>query len=274
MYIWRFKVGRQYSNRILPTSNMLNKFLLLTLVSQGMGFRNNNHHDHPEDECVDVSYYSQVEYNTTTEKICSYRVERSCQPKSQKVCVNLPSTECTMEAGYTCDTQKREETVRCDETQTNTFTPKKCVPNGFKTLIEIKQVPECKNVTKQVCDSKWEITAEGQKVFASNENCRDKTWEQCELVDKVIEEHVPSLACDDDAVLTYLTPLVKEELTTLTGTTCSATGGAVCGVSTANACTEVEWTECEEWVKRECEEVSVKIPFQEFEHLLRCKVGH
>ena len=43
------------------------------------------------------------------------------------------------------------------------FTPKKCVADGFKTLREVKQVPECKQVTKQVCDSKREINAQGEK---------------------------------------------------------------------------------------------------------------
>ena len=223
---------------------------------------------------MDVSKYSQVEYNTTTEKICSYRVERACQPKSQRVCVTLPSTECTLEAGYICDNKKWEETVRCDETQSNTFTPKKCVPSGFRTLKEIKQVPECRNVTKQVCDSKWEINAEGQKVFASNENCRDKTWEQCELVDKVVEDQVPALTCLDEAVVTYMTLKVKEEQTTLTQSICSATGGAVCSVTSSTDCTEMEWTECEERVITECQPVTVKIPFQEKEHLRRCKVQH
>ena len=56
-------------------------------------------------------------------------------------------------------------------------------------------MPEC----KQVCDSKakWEINAQGEKVFASNENCRDKTLEKCDLVDKVTEEQVPADTCRD-----------------------------------------------------------------------------
>ena len=94
---------------------------------------------------------------------------------------------------------------------------------------EVKQVPECKQVTKQVCDSKWEINAQGEKVFASNENCRDKTWEKCDLVDKVTEEQVPADTCRDNAAKTYLTVLKKEELITKIKNTCSATahGGRV-----------------------------------------------
>ena len=165
---------------------MLTKILLLAFISQSMGFKPRNQH-HNADDCVDVSKYGPLEYNTTTAEICSYRVERECFPRSQRVCVTLPSTQCTMEAGYTCDTNKWEETVRCDEVQTNTFTPKKCLQNGVKTLREVKKVPECRNVTRQVCDSKWEITAEGEKVFASNENwgavCRLVSASDCTEVE-------------------------------------------------------------------------------------------
>ena len=43
-------------------------------------------------------------------------------------------------------------------------------------------MPECHQVTN----------AQGEKAFASasNENCRDKTWEKCDLVDKVTDEHL------------------------------------------------------------------------------------
>ena len=282
---------------IITTRNMLVKILLLALVSRCMGFkqtRNNygnkehehdhhdthkqdqhDNHDHDEDDCVDVSKYSQLEYKTTRDNICTYRVERTCWPRSERVCIILPSTQCTMEAGYTCDTQVREEMVRCDETQTNTFTPRKCVPDGSQTVLrETKQVPQCRNVTQQVCDSRWEINQYGQKVFASNENCRDKTWEQCELVDKVVEDVVPALICLDEPAETYMTLMAKEELTTLTQSTCSATGGAVCVVSSVSDCTEVTWTECEEKVVTECQPVTVKIPFQEKEHRRRCIIGH
>ena len=55
---------------------------------------------------------------------------------------------------------------------------------------------------------------------------------------------------------------------------CHCTGDAVCRVSSSTDCTEVEWTECEERIIADCEKVSVKIPFQEYDHLLRCKVKH
>ena len=73
----------------------------------------------------------------------------------------------------------------------------------------------------------WEINARGEKVFASNENCRDKTWEKCDLV--VTEEQVPADTCRDNAAKTYLTVPKKEVLITKIKNTCSATAlGAPC----------------------------------------------
>ena len=78
------------------------------------------------------------------------------RPKSQRVCVTLPSIECSNAAWRLASpaTERRVKTVGCDETESKSFTTKKCVPDGFKTLRLVKQVPECNQVTKQVCDSK------------------------------------------------------------------------------------------------------------------------
>ena len=35
-------------------------------------------------------------------------------------------------------------------------------------------------------------------------------------------------------------------------------------------CEELEWTDCEEKVVKECQEVTIKVPHQEYDHLLRC----
>ena len=51
-------------------------------------------------------------------------------------------------------------------------------------------------------------------LITSNENCKDKTWEKCDLVDRVTEEQVPADTCRDNAAKTYQTVLKKEELIT------------------------------------------------------------
>ena len=255
---------------------MLTKIILLCLASQVLGFLKPVYGPdllktpaHGDDKCVDVSRYK-LTYDTTTDRICSFKVIRECTPRSEQVCVEVPRTECSMVAGYTCDTFTTEETVRCDTTETKTFTPKKCVKDGVQILTETKKTPHCETVTKQQCDSKWEINEHGEKVFASNENCKDVTWEDCKLVDKQVEEEVEVFTCNDDKTETYLEPVVKEEEITARNEKCEGRGGSQCSVRSSTGCTTVEWTDCEERVVEECQEVTLKVPHQEYDHLLRC----
>ena len=62
-------------------------------------------------------------------------------------------------------------------------------------LTETKQMPVCVPVTKQQCDSKWEVqvnaeTGEMEKVWAGNENCREVTWEDCSLETREVTQQV------------------------------------------------------------------------------------
>ena len=266
----------RHSDQFFATINMFKKILLLSLASQALGSLKPVYGPdlikkpaHDDDKCVDVSRYK-LTFDTSIDNICSFKVIRECTPRSEKVCVEVPKTECTMVAGYTCDSHKWEETVRCDTTENKTFTPKKCWKDGVEILKETKKTPHCETVTKQQCDSKWEINEYGQKVFASNENCKDVSWEDCRLVDKEVEEEVEVFKCDDDVAKPYLEPVVKEEEVTAKSEECWAKGGSVCTVKTSVECEEVKWTDCEEKVVKECQEVTIKVPHQEYDHLLRC----
>ena len=255
---------------------MFTKILLVTLASQALGFQKPVYGPdilktpaHGHDKCVDVSKY-RLTYETITDKICSFHVVRECTPRSEQICVTIPKTECTLAAGYTCDSSETKETVRVDTTEKKTFTSKKCSKNGVEILTEIKKTPHCETVTKQQCDSKWDINENGEKVWAGNDNCKDVTWEDCKLVDHFVEEEVEVYSCDDDTTQTYLSPVVKEEEVTARSEECHEKGGAVCSVTSSTECTTVEWTDCEEKVEEECQEVTMKVPHQEYDHLLRC----
>jgi len=223
---------------------------------------------------VDVSRYGEVTYDSSTNQICSFKVVRNCEPVSETVCVEVPRTECSMVAGYSCDAEVRQELVRCDTTERKILETKKCNKDGFQILKEIKKKPHCEPITKKQCDSKWEIDEHGEKVFEGNDNCRDVTWEDCKLVDSVVEEEVEVYSCHDDGSQSYLEPVVKQEEVTTRSEECGGRGGAVCQVTTSTQCTEVEWTDCEETVVPDCHSVDIKVPSQEYDHLLRCSVGH
>ena len=73
------------------------------------------------------------------------------------------------------------------------------------------KITHCETVTKEVCDSKWVINQAGEKVWGGNENCKEKTWDDCKLVDREMTEEVPTWICQDDSPITYLAPVLRDE---------------------------------------------------------------
>ena len=213
-----------------------------------------------------------MQYNTSITQQCTYILDRICYPRSEELCLDVPMTECKLEAGYTCQREEENNTLRCDTTVEKHLTVKDCVQDRFETLQKIQKTPECKNVTKVNCDSRWIINENGQKVFDKNQNCRDYTWEKCELVDKLVDEtQVPVHTCTDREV-TYLVPEKVEEEVTSYSKECETMAGASCEVFTTTECTTVEWTDCEEVIRPHCETFTVSIPFQEMVKYHRCNV--
>ena len=251
--------------------------ILFVCLASAMGFKSFNMAHGNEareagshDNCVDISYYSDVEYNVSTTQMCSYKKTSHCQPRKTQVCRDIPVTECRIVGFTECEETPHTQTVSDDSLELETFVAQECRPGAVRILSETKKTPECKPVTKQQCDSKWEINEHGEKVFASNENCKDVTWEDCKLVDKQVEEEVEVFTCNDDKTETYLEPVVKEEEITARNEKCEGRGGSQCSVRSSTGCTTVEWTDCEERVVEECQEVTLKVPHQEYDHLLRC----
>ena len=265
---------------------MFKTVLSISLLSSSLGFKVSRslHHssnhikatttEAPVPDCVDVSRYGEVKYNKENAEVCTSSIKSTCIPRSEKVCVNIPKTSFTFNSGADCTNVPSTQYVRIDRTEERSFTSKKCLPNGYETITEVKKVPHCKNVTKDVCDSKWIIDASGNKVFADNVNCKSKTWQNCELVDKVLTEKVPVKKCVDDEDLWYLTPVFDTMEITSYKRSCSAVGGASCKVTHIQECTEVTWSDCSDRVERSCRPISTNIPTQEYNHLKRCAIKH
>ena len=275
----------KYSVEDIQRRNMLKTVLFISLLSSSLGWKVSRSLHHfsnrfkttteapvPEN-CVDISRYGEVQYSPAHDEVCTSSIKTTCVPRSEKVCVNVPKTTFTFNSGADCTNVGSTHTVSGDRTEEKNFTPKKCLPNGYETISEVKKVPDCKNVTKEVCDSKWVIDASGKKVFANNVNCRPKTWQQCELVDMEITEKVPVKKCIDDEDLWYLTPVFDTMEVTSYKRSCSAIGGASYKVTHTTECTEVTWSDCSDQVERSCQPVSSNVPFQEYNHLKRCAIN-
>ena len=86
------------------------------------------------------------------------------------VCDVVPYTECEMLMEMT--------PYRSFEVMVRQSTKKVCTA-GTDIVKHTKLMPECRNVTKQNCITKWETDAYGKQVWAGNEACEPVTWKEC-----------------------------------------------------------------------------------------------
>ena len=99
---------------------------------------------------------------------------------------------------------------------------------GMDIVKHTKMMPECRNVTKQNCITKWETDADGKQVWAGNEACEPVTWRECKLVPKQVDFKVPKITCEEgkDVHYDYYIDATKEQMIS----------NMVCEVKHANSC--------------------------------------
>ena len=68
---------------------------------------------------------------------------------------------------------------------------------GWDIVKHTKMMPECRNVTKQNCITKWDTDENGKQVWAGNEGCEPVTWKECKLVPKQVDFKVPNIICEN-----------------------------------------------------------------------------
>ena len=190
------------------------------------------------------------------------------------MCVPVPKEDCKIVKFLECDKKPLLSNQRCDKTEREYFVTHDCKQDGVEVLEEAKKMPVCTTVTKQQCDSKWVINNQGEKVLDGNENCKDVSWEDCTLEDRVITEEVPTYTCNNGETLTYSSHIVKEEDVTSYRKTCQPRGNPVCTQSNEIECTTVEWDDCRDELIETCKPFIFNIPYQTFHHTLRCSIEH
>ena len=227
------------------------------------------------DNCVDISKYGPLEFNDTTAEMCCYKMTTICTPRTEEICVDVPSFKCEV-VGYTeCDNAPTVTTVRDDEIGHEQFYGQECVESKRKEVIsEVKKMPVCHNVTKQQCDTKWVVTPEGEKVWAGNENCKNVTWEDCTLEDRIITQEVDVFDCSrSNNPIEFQYPITKNsEVKTVSGL-CQAKASTVCTQSSQVKCKTITWQDCDDVIEQNCFSSFFRLPYQEFDHRLRCSVG-
>ena len=250
---------------------MFSLLFLLPLVS---AFPGGDHHGDGHDEhCVDISKYSEILYNVTTADVCTYRASRVCTKKLNSACVGIPQQSCSVVGYSKCASEAFSKLVHDDTVESLPFTGKTCVEDGFETLNEHHKTPVCHNVTREQCDSKWVLNALGEKVWAGNENCEERTYEECELVDVPNPVQVPVYRCYDDGTIFYNIPVLKEIEVSGYITKCAAAAYAECTTTTHQECVEVEYEECTDILEPFCfGSMEFRVPYQTYDHRLKCIV--
>jgi hypothetical protein len=227
-----------------------------------------------EDHCVDISRYSDILYNTSTVDICSYSVERRCNKVTKPACTTVPVTVCQVKAYPDCTNTPSTRLFHNDKLETRSYTSKLCQPAGVKILEETKQRPVCQNVTRQQCDSKWVVNDQGEKVWDGNENCQDVMWEECTLQDYILPLEVPVWSCADDRVLSFTEPVFETIEVTAYTTACRVVANPVCTTTSTEECVSLDYEECHDLVEPRCQgNVAIQVPYQTFDHRLKCLTG-
>jgi len=244
----------------------MEQVVALLLVSFGLALGQDSNN------CADISTYSDVTYNLTISKLCHYTTEKRCEPRSKRLCINTPNTECHIEAFTECHSIPTIDTYRNDKTKTETFLPKKCKQSGVRVFEEVKNEAVCKTETKKVCDRVYDTdSVTGRQIeVLSEKNCHDKTYEDCKLEPSIIKTEVPQYECFDDTPITYVLPVFMEFPVTTHQTKCEPKAASVCITTQKNSCDVVEWEECHEIVHPQCTDLLVAQPHQEYDQRKKC----
>merc|ERR1711878_218947 len=263
---------------------MMHLLLLLPLIVTAHPDQHGGHHhgDGHDDQCVDISRYSEVQYNISVAPICTYRANRVCNTQVGTACVSIPHQDCQVIGYSKCSSDVFTQTFNDDSVDTLSCTTKQCQQDGFQTLNENHKVPVCKNVTREQCDSKWVLNAAGEKVWAGNENCKLKTWEECTLVEKVHPSQIPVWKCHDGAILNYNVPVIRQVSVEAYTTTCEAAAYAECETVLDTKCVDLDYEECTDVVEPVCFGcptpsapgcgMEFRTPYQKYDHRLKCIV--
>jgi len=224
-----------------------------------------------QQNCADISTYSDVSYNLTISQVCHYTTERRCEARSKRLCINTPITQCNIQAFTDCQDIPTIEEYRNDDTKTETFVPKKCEQTGIRTFEEVKNEAVCKKEVKKVCDKVLDMdSVTGRQIWAGEENCHDQEYENCELQPTIITTEVPQYDCFDDTPIRFVLPSYKQFPVTTRQTKCEPKAVSVCTTTAKNSCEVVEWEECHDIVHSECTDLLVAQPHQEYDQRRKC----
>merc|ERR1712242_100146 len=259
-------MGRSASTLNMGRMILLGLLILVATASiRGEGDNPEDGHN-DDDNCVDVSIFGPVEFEEENTEVCSYRLNTTCTKKSTEICMDVPVTNCEVFAYTDCDTQETTEEVRDDSIEVSEYIKQSCVVSSKREqLSELKRIPVCKNVTRQLCITKWVVDMTGEKIWAGNDDCEDVIWEDCTLENSVVTQEVDTWDCSPDTEpVFYQTPSTKLSSTASQSRVCEAKAHPICSHTAQEQCKTVEWSDCYDEIVPTCFTVTLRTPFQQF----------
>nr|AAG54096.1 luciferase [Pleuromamma sp. CSG-2001] len=194
---------------------------------------------------------------------------RNCARKQEQVCADVTEMKCQAVAWADCgprfDSTGRN---RC-QVQYKDYAYKSCVEVDY-TVPHRKQVPECKQVTKDNCVTDWEVDANGNKVWGGTEKCTPVTWEECNIVEKDVDFPTVKTECGILSHLKYADFIEGPSHSLSMRTNCQVKSSLDCRPVKTRKCATVEYHECSMKPQEDCSPVTVHIPDQEKVHQKKC----
>lgn len=221
--------------------------------------------------CSDVSYYDVISYSRSRAKCCqSDSAQVQCQPREEEVCIDVTEMLCEVTGYPECEIGVWPiQTKKCSPSIKN-YPFKDCSDVEFKQA-HTKQVPVCKDVTKNNCVSDWEIDANGNKVFSGLEDCTPVTWEECTIEEKVVDFPAVKTECGVVSQIKYLDFVEYETEATKLTYNCKPKSAVSCRPVTRRDCVLVSFSDCSMGSgDGSCRAEDVYTPHQEKIHQKKC----
>jgi len=224
---------------------------------------------HNGEFCVDVSTFGPVEYDTSPIEVCDSTFAKKCEERYEQVCDDVTEIVCEIVPYTVCEMLMESVPYRSFEV-VQKLSKKKVCTTGTDIVKHTKLMPECHEVTKQNCITKWETDENGKQVWAGNEACEPVTWRECELVPKQVDFKVPKIECGDgeDIVNDDFIDVEKNQMTSRMA--CKVEHTTSCEPKVTNKCQQIEFQECNEVPTEKCDTKYLKVPKQELEHKKKC----
>jgi len=224
---------------------------------------------HNGEFCVDVSTYGAVTFEATPREKCDTTFQKQCETKTEQVCDEVTEMQCEIVPYTECQMEMEVTPYKSYEMVPQIFKKKVC-KEGMDVVQHTKMMPECRNVTKQNCITKWETDENGNQVWAGNEACEPVTWRECKLVPRQVDFKVPKIQCEDADEVPYTDCQDKEKEQMTTKMTCEVKHTTNCEAVTSTKCANINYQECAEVPEEKCETVEMQVPMQEKEHKKKC----